>query len=303
MGADARTPPASGSAAGHAALIAVQLVFGLFPVYGFLAMDPERGFSPFGLAVWRIAAGAAVLTLMASLFHRGSFAPRRADLPRLALLALLGIVLNQGLYLTGLARSNATNAGLMMCTIPVFTFLVAALARQERFSRVRGLGVALSLVGVLPLVLGEGIDLSGEYALGNGLMALNCLSYSCYLVLAKPLRTRYPALVLIAWTYLLSLPYTPLFAGFGSVVPVQPGDGAVWGALTFVLLGPTILAYLLNAFALGRVRASTTAVYIYAQPVLAALGGHLVLGETLDSGVLLAAPALFAGIALVSRPR
>jgi len=96
---------------GHAALLLVQLLFGLFPVSGALAFEPG-GFSPFGVAAWRIAVGGLVLGGLALLLFRRRALPARRDLPALLVAALLGIVANQGLYLSGLERSTPANAGL-----------------------------------------------------------------------------------------------------------------------------------------------------------------------------------------------
>ena len=48
----------------HLALIAAQVSFGLFPVFGTLIFRPG-GLTPLGVAVWRLGAGAAVLLLLA----------------------------------------------------------------------------------------------------------------------------------------------------------------------------------------------------------------------------------------------
>ena len=78
---------------------------------------------------------------------------RRGLYPGLFLCALLGVVLNQVLFLEGLSRSTAVNAGLLMPLIPVYTFLVAWIARQERFSALRGLGILIAFSGTTYLLL------------------------------------------------------------------------------------------------------------------------------------------------------
>ncbi|MCP3918517.1 MAG: DMT family transporter [bacterium] len=287
---------------GHLALVLVQFCFGLFPVFGALAMRPQTGFSPFTVATFRIVTGAVALALLARV-HAGRWSwPRREDRGRLLVCALTGIVLNQGLYLSGLARSNATNAGLMMCLIPVFTFALAVLARQERFRPVRALGVLIALGGTLPLVFARGeAQLLGEYGVGNLLMALNTLCYAVFLVLSKPLTARYSPLMVIAWCYVGSLWAAPVFAWGESVAPAETGDFAMWASLAFVLVFPTVVGYYLNVYALARVRASTTAMYIYFQPLISGLGGAWILGERPGPGTLVSAVALFAGLALVMR--
>lgn len=291
-------PRSPGPWAGHAALAVSQVAFGLFPIFGAIAFRPG-GVSPLGVGAWRVAGGAVALGGLAGLVHRARALPRRADLPRFLLCAVLGVALNQGLFVVGLSRSTPVNAGLVMTLIPIFTFVVAALVGQERFSPRRAVGLALALGGTLPLVFPDGLGSLGRYGAGNLLMVTNALSYSCYLVLAKPLTERYPALVVIAWSYLFSLVALILFVPGQKLVP-DPGATAVWWALAYIVVFPTALAYLLNVFALSRLRASTTAVYVYFQPLVTAVAAWLVLAERPTADMLVAAGALFTGVWLVA---
>lgn len=290
-------------ASGHLALLAVQVLFGVFPVFGRVAMDPERGFQPFAVAAGRIGFGALAFGVLALALHGRRALPARSQLRGLLGLSLLGIVANQGLFLVGLARSSAMDAGVLVCLIPVFTYGVAVLTRQEAGEARRLLGVALALGGTVPLLLARGATLSADHALGNGLIALNCLCYAVYLVRSKPLVAEHPPLVVGFWVYLAAVPFLPLFLALGGLP--EPGqiqrDALV--SLAFVLVFPTVVTYLLNLFALTRVRASTTAFYIYLQPLLAALGGAWWLGEELHGALVPAAAGIVLGGLLVLRRR
>lgn len=283
---------------GLLALVGVQLSFGLFPVFGGLAMDPESGFAPFAVAAWRIAVGAAVLFALSLRLFGQRAIPARADIAPLTLFAFLGIVLNQGLFLVGLRKSTPMNAGLVICLIPVFAYAVAVLGRRERFHPRRGIGVVVALAGAVPLFVSRGADLGSENAIGNLMMAGNAFCYSLYLVYSKPLLTRMPALVLVAWIYVLSLPWLPFFTLGQDLAPAAASTGA-WWSLGYVLVFPTIVAYALNSFALARVEASTTAFFVFAQPVITAIAAWVLLGEVPTPALGLAALGLFAGMALV----
>lgn len=292
-------PSLSPRLAGHLALVLANLVFGLFPVFGRLAMEPERGWEPFSLAAWRIGVGAGAFTLLA-FAARKPLRPERRDWVPIVVLALAGIVANQVLYLAGLSRTSAAGAGLMMCTIPAFTLAGAVLVKQERFSPLRAAGIVVTVAGLYPLLTSGGdFEMAAS---GNALIAVNCLCYSMFLVGVKPMRTRHSAVTIMAWVYLASLPALPFLAAGKSLMPVE-STPEMWGALAYVVLGPTVIAYLLGAFALGKVRASTTAFYILAQPVISAVGGAVVLGEGLPDEALLAALGLIPGLILVTRPQ
>lgn len=285
--------------AGHVALTAVQVCFGLFPVFGMLAFA-EGGFTPLGVGSWRIASGAACLGALALVAYGREAVPDLDDLLRFLICGLLGVALNQGLFLEGLARSTPMNAGLVMTLIPVFTFAVAALVKQERFSPVRALGVLIALAGAALLLGGQGGDPLRGHGFGNLLMVLNGLSYAVFLVISKQLVSRYPPLVVIAWVYILALPYLPYFLR-GEKLIADAGQSTAWWSLLYIIVFPTVLAYLLNMFALARVRATTTAVYIYSQPLVAGFASWIVFGERLTVDMGVAALLLFLGIWLVAR--
>ena len=291
--------PRESIVAGHVALAVSQVAFGLFPIFGTIVFRPG-GISPLGVGAWRVIGGSVVLGALALARHGRRAVPAREDVPRLVACAMLGVAVNQGLFLLGLARSTPVNAALVMALIPVFTFGVAAAVRQEPFSVLRALGIAVALGGLLPLVFADGFRSLGAFGFGNLLMVANAFSYSCYLVLTKPLTRRYPVLVIIAWSYVFSLIALPVFLPGQRLVP-GPHAAAAWWGIAYIVAFPTILAYLLNVFALARLRASTTAVYVYAQPLITAVAAWFVFGERPTVAMLLAAAALFVGIWLVAR--
>ncbi len=288
-----------GIVAGHTALLFVQVCFGLFPVFGTLAFMPG-GLTPLGVGSWRIASGALALGALAIAAHGREALPQRADFLRLLVCGLLGVALNQGLFLVGLSRSTPMNAGLVMTLIPVFTFAIAAAVRQEHFSLLRAVGLLVALAGAWLLLAGQGEGPFRGHGFGNLLMALNGLSYAAYLVISKDLVRRYPPLVVIAWVYICALPYLPYYVAGEKLLP-DPGNASAWLSLIYIIAFPTIVAYLLNMFALGRVRATTTAVYIYLQPLVAGLASWIIFAERLSTTVGVAAVCLFVGIWLVAR--
>ncbi len=300
--------PAQRRLEGLLALLGVQLCFGLSPLFAkwTLVRDvavPALGFTPRALVGWRILFGAACLGGLAAWKHGRAVLPPRAELPRLFLCALLGIALNMWLYMEGVSRTSALHTGLLVVQIPVFTYALACLARVERAERLRVLGIAVALAGALVIVFERtSAGASGGSLLGNLLIVANCLSYALYLVLARGLLQRFPALVVNAWVFWCSLPAVPLLFLGG---PVWPAEAAprVLASFAYTLVFGTFFAYLLNAFALARVPASTVAVFIFLQPLVAGSAGVLWLDERITLPVVLAGALLLAGIGLVALAR
>jgi len=281
----------------HLALISVQVMFATWGVIGKLLM---RELAPFAVIAFRVPAAAALLLLVRRVRPWRRVA--RADLAELALYSVFGISANQLLFAAGLDRTTATNAAVLSATIPVFAVGVALLLGRERMTAVKLLGVALALGGALA-VAGGGFSLSGRHAVGDLLIVCNSLCYATYLVISGRLFARYDALTALTWVMLFGA-VTVLPFGAGDLIAAAPTLPAeAWVELGYVVLIPTVGAYLLNAYALARAPASLVAVYVYAQPIAGALLAAAVLGERPGGATALGAVAVGTGIWLVTRPR
>lgn len=299
---DATTgPPAAESpvdARTRLLLISVQFCFGVFPLLGKVAM---QAFEPKAVLTWRLLVGSGVLLLVAARMHgRAAFPPLR-DLGAIGVLSLLGISLNQWLFLEGLSRSTAVNAGLLMTLIPVLTLVFAVIAKMETLDLRRTTGIALSVSGVVWLFVGRDASLGGDTTTGDLLMVCNTVCYSLYLVLAKPVLVRVPHLVVVAWIFLFGACVIPWFSLDVAWAPAEAGR-IEWAALAGVLLLPTVLAYIGNTIVLSRIDASVTAAYVMLQPFLAASLGILLLGERPEPRLAVTAVGVLSGLWLVSMP-
>jgi len=281
-----------------AALVLVQIAFGTLPVAGKLAMEHV---GPFGLSLVRVAG--ATIFFGALVMLRAKVRVPFGDVLRIAGCGLLGMAANQLLFLGGLERTSATNATVLVTTIPVFTFLVALGLRLERAS-VRGvLGLLVAFAGVLALVKVERFELAARSLLGDAMIVANALCYAFYLVLVRPYVARYGTLPVVAIGFgastLAVLPF-----GVHQLDGVTTAGAHAWLLLLYVLAVPTLLTYLLNAWALRYASSSTVAIFIYLQPIVGLALAVRVLDETLGLRAGLGTLAVFCGIALVTwRPR
>lgn len=283
----------------HLALIAVQLMFGTWPIVGKIALRAVPGM---GLVALRVAgAGVAFLLLLrlAGRFH----VPRRADLARFALYAFLGVVVNQFLFVRGLELSTVINATLLSTAIPVFTLVFGVLLGLEKLSLRAAFGTLVAASGVIFLIDPLRADFSGDKTLGNLLLVANTAAYGAYISLSQDVFRRYGALTAMAWVFTFGCVFAVPLGGwqFAQVGPLQLDRTTVL-AIGYIILFPTIAAYYLNAWALERVSPSTVAVYIYLQPLIAFAVAPLVLGaeEQWTWRTTVSAALIFAGVAVVT---
>lgn len=282
----------------HLALFAVQLMFGTWPIIGKVAL---RSMSSTSLVALRlVGAAVAFMLLQVKLGHLRKI-PRR-DLAWLVMCSLLGVTLNQLLFIKGLALTTVINATLLGTTIPVFTLVVSIAFGYDKISVRRTLGIVLAASGVIYLVDPLRADFSAQTNTGNLLIVTNCFLYGAYIALSKDLFKRYGALNVITWMFCIgSLAILPFGVYALSGDKLQTVSASVWLAVLYIILVPTLAAYYLNAWALTRVSPSTVATYVYLQPLIAFGLAPWILGERFNSRILIASLLIFAGVGVVTR--
>lgn len=281
----------------HLALIAVQLMFGSWPIVGKLAL---REISSTGLVALRVGGATLAFVLLQGNISRLWRIPRR-DIAQVVLCAFLGVAANQLLFVKGLALTTVINATLLGTTIPVFTLLVSIALGHDRISLRRTLGIALAAGGVIYLIEPCRAAFSTETTVGNLLIVANSLGYGAYIALSKDLFARYGALQVITWIFLLgallTVPVGAIGLSGGDLGSISAG---AWLAVLYIVAVPTVGAYYLNAWALVRVSPSIVATYIYLQPLVAFGVAPMVLGERWSWRTLWACLLIFAGVAVVT---
>ena len=282
----------------HLALIAVQILFGTWPILGKVVL---RSMSTTSLVACRLTGAALAFALLQRKLTPLFKMPAK-DFWLLVLCSMMGVVGNQFLYVKGLSLTTVINVTLLNTTIPVFALFVSILFGYDRLSFRRLLGITLAAGGVVYLVNPARADLSAQTTAGNLLIVGNSLLYAIYIVTSKTLLERYGALNVITWIFLVASVVT-VPVGIYSLQQENLGEisAGVWVMLVFIILFPTVGAYYLNAWALSRVPPSTVAIYIYMQPLIAFGIAPLLLGEQWNSRTIIAALLIFAGVAVVTK--
>lgn len=300
---DAPAARPAGGVGPHAALLAVQIFFGTWPLFGKFAL---RALPSTGLVALRVGGAAlAFLALRRVMGRARRHGLSRRDYAHIFLYSLLGVTLNQLLYVKGLSLSTAVNATVLSTAIPVFALLVSVLLGYESFSARKAAGTLVAACGVIYLIDPFRADFSSGKTLGNVLLVANTLAYGAYIAVSQEMFRRHGALQVITWVFVFgSLICVPL-GGYYLVESPPGGLGwTTWLAVAYIVLVPTVGAYYLNAWALARVEPSTVAAYVYLQPLIIFAVAPLALGpeESWGPRTLLATALIFAGVALVTRP-
>jgi drug/metabolite transporter (DMT)-like permease len=265
-------------------------------------------FPPFVFTVVRYG-GAAVLLILALrlLEPRGSAgvsAVSRRDLPALVGLGLLGHSGYQMFFITGLARTTAGNASLILSMAPIFVGILSVALGLERPSPRMWIGLVVAFLGLLALVAGRGgLALGLATLTGDILVLISTACWAAYTVFSRPMLGRVTPLWLTTVTLLLGLP--PLFAaGVPELAHMQWAAvrAASWGAMAFSSIFAVALSYVIWSRSVSVVGGVRTAALGNLIPVVALVTARIVLGEPLGPLQIIGGAVVLTGVWL-SSPR
>ncbi|HEX6557881.1 MAG TPA: DMT family transporter [Longimicrobiales bacterium] len=272
-------------------LIFVQVLFATLPIAAKLAL---REFSAPALTLLRCLAAAVLFFAIQRLTIRERIVTR-GDYAHLALYSVLGVSLNQLLYILGLTMTTATAAQMLIAGGPAVTLLVAIVAGKEMPTPAKWLGIGLAGAGALVLV---GVGAGGGGMLGNILIIINMIAYSTYLVAARGILRKYHPLTVITWIFIFGVLGLLPFGLLPAVHEFATTSLQARLALLWIILFPTVTAYYLNMWALTVVESSLVSTFVYLQPPMTALLAMPILGERPSVRMIPAAVLIFAGVAV-----
>jgi len=254
-----------------------------------------RAYTPGHLALLRFLIASAMLLVYALITRMRLPAVR--DVPAILLLGFLGITIYQVALSYGEQSVSAGAASILVATVPCFTAILATIFLHERIRLLGWLGIAISFVGVIIVVIGEGTGLS--LATGALLILIASLAESVYFVLQKPYLKRYTGIELATYSIwaatLFMFIYTP---GLLQQIQVAP----IAATLSVIYLGifPAAFAYLAWSYALARMSASNTSSFLYVIPIFAILLAWPLLNEIPSLLSLIGGIVVILGVALVN---
>ena len=185
--------------------------------------------------------------------------------------------------------------------LPVFSRAQDDNARMRRgyclLIRYQAMIACPAMVGLI-LVAPELVSalLHPKWAESTLLIQLRC-PYGLFIVLSRPLMDRNDPLAATAVIFLFGS-LGMLIYGADNLAAADLGALSTRAvvAMVFAVLGATVLTYFLNYWALKRTQASHVALYIFLQPVVAALLGIWLMGDEVTPRFLIATVLVFLAL-------
>ncbi|HEX6109135.1 MAG TPA: DMT family transporter [Ktedonobacteraceae bacterium] len=231
----------------------------------------------------------------------------RRDLPQLALLATVGIVMAKTLEFGGLAFSTASDVALLITSESIFTAVLSWLLLRERFKPLTGFALLLGLVGVYLIVersLLPNIPPGGGALriLGDLLVILGLICEAFYTVRGKALLVKHPPLLITSAAIVGSaIVWVPLAGGEVLYSGWHPLSVTAWLGLGWLAIMSTVVAYLAWFKGLEKVDGSAAASTLFVQPLLGTVLAIILLNDQLLPTTIVGGLLIVISVYLISR--
>jgi drug/metabolite transporter (DMT)-like permease len=228
----------------------------------------------------------------------------RARLPLMIGLSATGFAINNALSYWALQYTEALNALLIQSAGPLFVALWSLVLFGVRLTRAQLAGIAISLTGVLTIILrGDLGTLAGiRFNVGDVMFAGALLAFGLYSAL-MPRRPVTHQLSLISFTVacgaLLLLPFSIWEYSTGRTLKF---DAITMATLAYVVIFPSTLAYLFFNRGIALIGPNRAAPFFHLVPVFGSAMAILLLGEQPRLFHLVGYVLVLTGVVIASRP-
>lgn len=274
-----------------AAALTVILWASAFP--GIRAALPH--YTPFHVALLRYATASLVLGAYA--LSTRMRLPALRDLPRFAILGLLGIAYYNVALNGGEMRVPSAEASFLVASAPVFMALEALLLLKERVHLRGWVGIAICCAGITLITISQA---TGFRVDGWALLVLSAaLAQSLYSTGQKALLNRYTAFECTAYAIWIGTIFLLPFS-LGILTEIRLAPFAATGAAIYLGIFPGAVGYVSWAYALSRLTGSMAGSFLYLVPLVALGIAWLWLGEVPSFSIFWGGLLVLAGVVLVN---
>ncbi|MBI1798327.1 MAG: DMT family transporter, partial [Candidatus Eisenbacteria bacterium] len=225
------------------------------------------------------------------------------DRGRLALLGLLAVPLNQGLFLFGMQWASASHAALLYALTPTFVTLFALRGGgRPKLSQI--VGLALAFAGVLSLMLQRGLHFDQHSLRGDALILLAVVAWAIYTVVGRGVTRRYGPLIVTSEAILIgALIFLPV--GLLSLRGFDPAriSAGGWGGLAYLALLTSALNYVIWFWGVAHLKPATVAMLTNIQPLVTVALAVAILHESVPAGFALSTALVLGGVWLTQGDR
>ena len=223
----------------------------------------------------------------------------KGDMKYLVFAGVFGVTLYFALQNVGIAYTSSSAAALISGGYPAIIAIMEFAILKAAPGKKKAIGLILAIIGVYLLSTSGGGETASNPLLGNILMLLAGVAWGIYNFVIKNINEKYTPLTI---TY-----YQMVFGGI-FFIPLTLTERDSWmmptavslGALIFLAVGCSIVAFLMYNFGLKGLSASSTASMINLMPVIGLVLGVVFMHDPIQLKQIAGGAVVLAGVKMSS---
>ena len=221
------------------------------------------------------------------------------DFPRLLAVALTNVVIYHLALNTAETKVDASLAGLLISLAPLTTVLLSVVVlREKTHARLWG-ALVLAIAGSV-VIASPDISTNSTTFQGPLLVVVAAISSGVFTVLSKPLTTKYGPFPVAAWASFVGTAILSPLASPGLFQQAQGLSAYAWASVLYLAILSTVLANLIYFTLVSRQSLSSLGVQLYLVPAVSAVGGVLILSESLALATIAGGALLLVAVGLAT---
>ncbi len=207
------------------------------------------------------------------------------------------------IQVTGLQYTTASNTGWIIGVTPVFMVLLGLIFFKEKLFPLQIAGIIISFAGLLLLISRGKIENVGLLSHKGDFMVLaSSFTWSVYSIMNKKITINYSPMMTILFLFIMMAiiisPFTLTGDNIHTVVNLSVKG---WGAVLFLGIFCSGIAYVLWAQSLKTMSASSVGAFLYLEPFVTVFVAWLLLSEIITALMILSGLIIMFGVVLVNR--
>ncbi len=260
-----------------------------------------EGVGPWTLVTLRVAI--AAILVIALLAMKGLRIPDRVTMKVGVVMAITNLLIPYVLFTFAYNEASAGFVGLFAALIPLATAIYANfMLDNERLTRGKlvGLFIGFSGVGALLISGDSGLGEEGRPLFAALLALISVVAIGYAGAYAKRYAGRYDPIEITGIQFALSavvlIPAMLVFEGLPTSL-TAPG----WGLILYMALASMFLPFYLYYRLLETLPATTVSLVGYLVPLVSLIGGVLLLGEQIETGIVIGGALILTGMVITDR--
>jgi len=228
--------------------------------------------------------------------------PKGKEWYPILLLSALNFMISNGLATWGVKLTTAGVSSILGAIFPLWLVLILSFKGEHKFPFFAWIGIIIGFGGVCIIFydhLKDLFDPNFQFGVLLGLMA--ALAWAFGTIYTKEFATDFNPYYSIGWQMLISGVTLNIIAlATGNAIPLSEVKIYTWGAIAFLVVVSSIIAFLAYLYALQKLPTALVSIYAYINPIIAVITGSIVIHEKITLLLVVGGTITLAGVYIVN---